>query len=150
MAATLGWVGRSCTGRRSRWVVRGVAALVVALGVQQAVKLAIGYTEPGSPLLWPISNFNRSSSCINATYGGCNDLVIYMQGDRDDFGGRRHSVVVDTQLRFSAEMALLLGLLMITLAPAIFSIVRPKFVARTADGGATGDDIEQRRTIRIA
>ena len=111
MAATLGWVGRSCTGRRSRWVVRGVAAIVVALGVQQAVKLAIGYTEPGSPLLWPISNFNRSSSCINATYGGCNDLVIYMQGDRDDFGGRRHSVVVDTQLRFSAEMAPVAGLI---------------------------------------
>ena len=141
MAATLGWVGRSCTGRRGRWVVRGVAAIVVALGVQEAVKLAIGYTEPGSPLLWPIANFNRSSSCINATYGGYNDLVIYMQGDRDDFGGGRHSVVLNTQLRFSAEMALLLGLLMIThwlaaitLVPAIFSIVRPKSVARGADG----------------
>jgi predicted RND superfamily exporter protein len=84
MAASLSWVGWSCTGRRGRWVVCGVAAIVVALGVRQAVKLPIGYTEPGSPLLWPTSNFNRSSSRINAAYGGYNDLVIYMQGDHDD------------------------------------------------------------------
>jgi len=32
--------------------------------------LPIGYTEPGSPLRWPTSNFDCSSSRINATCGG--------------------------------------------------------------------------------
>ncbi|HLW71782.1 MAG TPA: MMPL family transporter [Candidatus Binataceae bacterium] len=48
-----------------------------------------------------------------------------------------------SELRFSAEMALLLGLLMlthwlaaITLVPAIFSIVRPQFVARKSGRAA--------------
>jgi len=84
MAASLSWVGRTCTNRRGRWIVCAAAAVVVGLGAQQALKLPIGYTEPGSPLLWPNSYFNLSSSRINDTYGGSNDLVIYLQGDHDD------------------------------------------------------------------
>ena len=84
MASGLRWVGESCTSRRGRWVVFGSAAVVVVLGVQQALKLPIGYTEPGSPLLWQDSDFNVSSRHINRAYGGFNQLVIYLQGDRDN------------------------------------------------------------------
>jgi hypothetical protein len=55
-------------------------------------------------------------------------------------------------LRFSAEMALLLALLMlthwlaaITLVPSIFSIMRPAFVARDVeplDAPATSDTVK--------
>jgi uncharacterized protein len=81
MASGLHWVGESCTSRRGRWVVFAIAAVVVVLGIQQAVKLPIGYTEPGSPLLWQDSDFNVSSRHINRSYGGSNELVIYLQGD---------------------------------------------------------------------
>ena len=84
LASALHWVGESCTSWRGRWVVCGVAGVVVALGIQQALKLPIGYTEPGSPLLWPDSDFNVSSRHVNRSYGGYNDLVIYLEGDRDN------------------------------------------------------------------
>lgn len=84
MAASLRWVGESCTSRRGRWTVFAIAGLIVALGVQQALKLPIGYTEAGSPLLWPDSDFNVSSRQINKTFGGYNQLVIYLKGDRYD------------------------------------------------------------------
>jgi predicted RND superfamily exporter protein len=84
MASGLHWVGESCTSRGGRWVVFGIAAVVVALGIEQAVKLPIGYTESGSPLLWQDSDFNVSSRHINRTYGGFNELVIYLQGDHDN------------------------------------------------------------------
>jgi len=83
MAATLHWMGERCTGRRGRWIIVGIAALVVVAGVQQAVKLPIGYTEPGSPLLWQDSDFNVSSRRINKAYGGYNELVVYLEGDHD-------------------------------------------------------------------
>ena len=47
LASGLHWVGECCTSRRGRWVVFGIAAVVVVLGVQQAVKVPIGYTEAG-------------------------------------------------------------------------------------------------------
>ncbi|HZZ08846.1 MAG TPA: MMPL family transporter [Candidatus Binataceae bacterium] len=84
LASGLHWVGESCTSWRGRWVVFGIAGVVVALGIQQALKLPIGYTEPGSPLLWPDSDFNVSSRHVNRSYGGYNDLVIYLEGDRDN------------------------------------------------------------------
>lgn len=84
MASGLRWVGESCTSRRGRWVVFGIAGVVVALGIQQAIKVPIGYTEPGSPLLWPNSDFNVSSRHINRSYGGYNELVIYLEGDRNN------------------------------------------------------------------
>ncbi len=84
LAATLHWVGSACTGRRGRWVVVGISAVIVVLGIQQALKLPIGYTEPGSPLLWQNSDFNVSSRHINDSYGGDNELAIYLQGDHED------------------------------------------------------------------
>ncbi len=84
MAAALHWVGESCTSRRGRWVVFGAAAVVVVLGIQQALKLPIGYTEPGSPLLWQDSDFNVSARHINQTYGGFNELVVYLDGDHEN------------------------------------------------------------------
>jgi uncharacterized protein len=84
MASGLHWVGESCTSRGGRWIVFGIAAVVVVLGVEQAIKLPIGYTESGSPLLWQDSDFNVSSRHINRTYGGFNELVIYLQGDHDN------------------------------------------------------------------
>ncbi|HZO81648.1 MAG TPA: MMPL family transporter [Candidatus Binataceae bacterium] len=84
MAESLRRVGQSCTSRRGRWTVFGVSAAIVALGVQQALKLPIGYTEAGSPLLWPNSEFNLASRQINRTFGGYNQLVIYLQGDHEN------------------------------------------------------------------
>jgi uncharacterized protein len=83
MAAALHWVGESCTGRLGRWVIVGIAALIVAAGLKEMINLPIGYTEPGSPLLWQDSDFNVSSRRINSAYGGYNELVIYLEGDRD-------------------------------------------------------------------
>jgi uncharacterized protein len=58
----------------------GVTAVIVLLGVQQAMHIPVGETEAGSPLLWPNSHFNVSTRNINANFAGANQFVIYLEG----------------------------------------------------------------------
>ena len=61
-----------------------MAAVIVALGLQQAMHIQIGETEAGSPLLWPNSHFNISTRNINANFAGANQFVIYLEGGRSN------------------------------------------------------------------
>ncbi len=84
MVSFLHGVGEFCTHRTYRWVIVGVTAVIVLLGVQQAMSIPIGETESGSPLLWPNSHFNVSTRNINANYAGANQFVIYLEGGRSN------------------------------------------------------------------
>jgi predicted RND superfamily exporter protein len=80
MVSFLHAVGEFCTHRTYRWVIVGVTAVIVLLGVQQAMHIPVGETEAGSPLLWPNSHFNVSTRNINANFAGANQFVIYLEG----------------------------------------------------------------------
>jgi predicted RND superfamily exporter protein len=80
MVSFLHAVGEFCTHTTYRWVIVGVTAVIVAIGLQQAIHIPIGETEAGSPLLWPNSHFNISTREINANFAGANQFVIYMEG----------------------------------------------------------------------
>ncbi len=84
MVAFLHAVGEFCTHRTYRWVIVAVTAVIVALGLQQAMHIPIGETEAGSPLLWPNSHFNASTRSINANFAGANQFVIYLEGGRSN------------------------------------------------------------------
>jgi uncharacterized protein len=84
MVSFLHGVGEFCTHRTYRWVIVLTAAVIVALGLQQAVHVQIGETEAGSPLLWPNSHFNISTRNINANFAGANQFVIYLEGGRSN------------------------------------------------------------------
>jgi predicted RND superfamily exporter protein len=80
MVSFLHAVGEFCTHRTYRWVIVGVTAVIVLLGVQQAMNIPVGETESGSPLLWQDSHFNVSTRNINANFAGANQFVIYLEG----------------------------------------------------------------------
>ncbi|MET0153311.1 MAG: MMPL family transporter, partial [Candidatus Binatia bacterium] len=84
MVSFLHAVGEFCTHRVYRWVIVGVTAVIVLLGVQQAMNIPIGETEAGSPLLWPNSHFNVSTRSINSNFAGANQFVIYLEGGRSN------------------------------------------------------------------
>lgn len=80
----LSWVGDFCTSRNGRWAVFAFAAVIVAAGAYEASAVQVGETESGSPLLFRNSDFNVSARAINRDFAGSNQLVIYLQGDRDN------------------------------------------------------------------
>jgi uncharacterized protein len=82
MSSFLHGVGEFCTHRVYRWGIVTVAAVIVVLGIQQALHIPIGETESGSPLLWQKSHFNVSTQKINEDFAGANQFVIYIQGSR--------------------------------------------------------------------
>jgi len=84
MVSFLHGVGEFCTHPRYRWGIVGVTALIVVLGIQQAIRIPIGETEAGSPLLWPDSHFNVSTRSINSNFAGANQFVIYLEGARSN------------------------------------------------------------------
>ena len=84
MVAFLHAVGEFCTHRTYRWVIVAVTAVIVVVGLQQAMHIPIGETEAGSPLLWPNSHFNVSTRNINANFAGANQFVIYLEGGRSN------------------------------------------------------------------
>lgn len=95
----LAWVGESCTSARGRWVVFILAGLIVAAGAYEASSVQVGETESGSPLLFRNSDFNVSARAINRDFAGSNQLVIYLQGDKDDALKNTHVLDVLDNLR---------------------------------------------------
>lgn len=83
MVRLLHWVGVITTGPISRWVVVAMGALIIITGVKMAVGVPIGEQEAGSPLLWQDSHYNVSARNINERFAGANQLVIYLEGNRD-------------------------------------------------------------------
>jgi predicted RND superfamily exporter protein len=83
MEATLDKVGQLATGPVSRWVILGVASVTIVFGVRTAITVPIGEQEAGSPLLWQNAHYNVSARTINERFAGANQLVIYMEGERE-------------------------------------------------------------------
>lgn len=83
MQVTLTYLGRLTTGPIARWVILGVAAIIIVFGVHTALTIPIGEQEAGSPLLWQDSHYNISVREINKHFAGANQLVIYLEGERD-------------------------------------------------------------------
>lgn len=70
-------------GRLARPVVAAAAAVLVGSGVY-AFNLKIGDANPGSPILWPDSAYNRAAGAINRTFGGADRMFVVAAGERPD------------------------------------------------------------------
>ncbi len=83
MQATLTFLGRLTTGAVGRWVILALASVIITFGVRTALTIPIGEQEAGSPLLWQNSHYNVSARTINQRFAGANQLVIYLEGERE-------------------------------------------------------------------
>ncbi|MDT3669496.1 MAG: MMPL family transporter [Aromatoleum sp.] len=66
---------------RFRFAVIGCSVVVVALSGLYAFNLKIGDANPGSPILWPESTYNRDSAAINARFQGVDRMFIVLGED---------------------------------------------------------------------
>lgn len=94
MDFTLDKVGNAATGRISRWIIMAAAAVTIVFGVRTAITVPIGEQEAGSPLLWQDAHYNVSARTINERFAGANQLVIYLEGEREHILKEPH--VLDT------------------------------------------------------
>lgn len=83
MQVTLTFLGRLTTHKTGRWAILLANVAIVIFGVRTALTVPIGEQEAGSPLLWRDSHYNVSARTINERFAGANQLVIYLEGERD-------------------------------------------------------------------
>ncbi|MGE0679697.1 MAG: RND family transporter [Candidatus Binatia bacterium] len=83
MQVTLAFLGRLTTHQIGRWAILAANVVIVMFGIRIALSVPIGEQEAGSPLLWRDSHYNISARTINERFAGANQLVIYLEGERD-------------------------------------------------------------------
>lgn len=89
------WVATS----RFRHVCIALSLLVVLGCGAYAFKLKIGDANPGSPILWPESTYNRDSAAINKRFNGVDRLFVVLGEDGKD-GIVKSNDVLQTMNRF--------------------------------------------------
>jgi predicted RND superfamily exporter protein len=77
----LHWVAEWALGKRSRWGVIAVAAIIAVFGIYISKYAQIGDTHPGSPLLWPDSQYNTDVAKINEKFYGSDRLSVFIDGE---------------------------------------------------------------------
>ena len=75
-------VGRFCTAVNGRWIILAVFCGVAVWSVYWNQFLTVGDSRPGSPLLWPDSNYNESVRHINDKFRGTDHLYVVVKGAR--------------------------------------------------------------------
>jgi predicted RND superfamily exporter protein len=60
----------------------GVWAVIVILCMTVALKVKIGESHPGTPVLWPNSEFNQSAKVVASKFYGADDLVVVVETEQ--------------------------------------------------------------------
>jgi Predicted exporters of the RND superfamily len=70
------------TGLHKRWAVLGILAVIFSIGSVFAAKLKVGDLSPGSPILWPNSEYNQAAKTVTSLYSrsGSDTYSIYIRG----------------------------------------------------------------------
>lgn len=71
----LGYVGRTAFGM-GKYVTVGITLLILGVGGWYSQYLIVGDINPGSPILWPDSVYNKAQGVINANFPGADQMYI--------------------------------------------------------------------------
>jgi len=81
---TLGLLGKIPYSRKGQVVVIAITFVVLAIGGYYGRYLKVGDARPGSPILWPDSEYNKATASINEKFPGTNQLFVIVAGDKED------------------------------------------------------------------
>jgi predicted RND superfamily exporter protein len=81
--APLHEIGRVCVAPVGRWCVMAAFGAVVGWSFYWNQFLTVGDSRPGSPLLWPDSNYNLSVRHINERFLGTDHLYVIFEGKEE-------------------------------------------------------------------
>lgn len=83
LEAPLRLVGRFCVHASGRFVVIAGFAAVILWSLYWYQFLTVGDSRPGSPLLWPESEYNQSVGHINDKFQGTDHLYVIVEGEAE-------------------------------------------------------------------
>jgi len=75
----LQWIAYACTNPAWQRGIVGVWVVIVVLCASVALKVKIGESHPGTPVLWPDSEFNQSAKVVASKFYGSDDLVVVVE-----------------------------------------------------------------------
>ena len=75
-------LGRFATGSISSKIVVAVWFTVVALCSTVALRVKVGESRPGTPILWEDSEFNQSAKVISSKFFGADDLTVVVETEQ--------------------------------------------------------------------
>lgn len=84
LEAPLRRLGRFCVSGWGRVLVTVCFAGIVAWSIYWYQFLTVGDSRPGSPLLWPDSNYNQSVRHINERFQGTDHLYVIVKGQAEN------------------------------------------------------------------
>ena len=76
----MGAIGRFTIGPHKWTILAGAGVLFVA-GFLAARTVVIGDVYPGTPMLWPSSEYNQDTDAIGRKFGNTDILNVFVQGD---------------------------------------------------------------------
>jgi len=102
MARLFNIIADRMTRPRAPTIVLWVSAVLFVAALAASSRVTVGETEPGSPLLYPDSDYNVSSKLINEAFPGSEEL--YVIGHTDAVGGLKRPEVVKALADLQAYM----------------------------------------------
>lgn len=76
-------IGSFCTASAGRWIVLTAFGAILVWSLYWNQFLTVGDSKPGSPLLWPNSNYNASVRHINDRFQGTDLLYVIVEGKEE-------------------------------------------------------------------
>ncbi|OYW29536.1 MAG: RND transporter, partial [Methyloversatilis sp. 12-65-5] len=87
---------------KARFVVLGVALAVFAVSFWYSFNLKVGDANPGSPILWPDSQYNTDAADINRQFQGSDRMFVVVAGKEK--GSLREPEVLQSMANFQRYM----------------------------------------------
>jgi predicted RND superfamily exporter protein len=84
MKAVLRWCGRLSTSRSMATLILTTGLAVLLVSGYFAKDITIGDSNPGSPILWPDSEYNQDDSAINSRFPGSDRMFLAISGEKEN------------------------------------------------------------------
>jgi predicted RND superfamily exporter protein len=75
-------IANLATGKRSSKVILAIWAVIVVLCASVALKVKVGESRPGTPILYEDSEFNNSARLISSKFFGADDLMVIVETEQ--------------------------------------------------------------------
>ncbi|MFO7965072.1 MAG: MMPL family transporter [Desulfobacterales bacterium] len=67
--------------KSGKWILITASIVILVLGFHGFTRVPIGDVNPGSPVLWPDSDYNRSVNAINKRFLGMEQMYVLVEGN---------------------------------------------------------------------
>jgi predicted RND superfamily exporter protein len=84
MKVLLRWCGQLATRRSTATFILTASLAVLLVSGFYAKDITIGDSNPGSPILWPDSEYNQHDSTINSRFPGSDRMFVVIAGEEEN------------------------------------------------------------------